>query len=67
MVDVLCAARVAELEQQNGNAAEQLKSRVSDIHSLQNLLNASRQEYSKLEFQLKAVQHDFVQQRVLIA
>jgi len=59
-----CVAKVAELEQRNTFVEDELRARVSDIHTVQNLLNASRHEYSKLENQLKLVQHDFAQQQV---
>lgn len=56
-------AKITELQQRNALIEDELKARVNDIHTVQHLLNASRQEYSKLENQLKAVQHDFEQQR----
>ena len=59
-----CVAKVAELEQRNVFVEDELRARVNYIHTVQNLLNASRHEYSKLENQLKAIQHDLAQQRV---
>jgi len=58
------AATVAQLEQHNSNTEDELKARVSDIHSLQNALNNSQHEYSKLEHLLKAAQQDSAQQQV---
>jgi len=59
-----CVAKVAELEQRNIFIEDELRARVNDIRTVQNLLNASRHENSKLENQLKVAQHDFAQQRV---
>jgi len=59
-----CAGKVAELERQNANVEDELRARVNDIRSLQNVLNRSRHENSKLENQLKAVQQDLNQQQV---
>jgi len=58
------AAKVAQFEQQSVNAQEELKARVNGIVSLQKLLNISRHEYSVLESNLKAAQHELAQQRV---
>ena len=61
-----CAAKVVELEQHNANAEDELRERTNDVHTLQNLLNASRHEYNNLDEQLKVAQHDLAQQRVRI-
>jgi len=59
-----CVAKVAELEQRNIYIEDELKARVSDIRNVQNLLNASRHENSKLQHQLNVIQHDFALQKV---
>jgi len=53
-----------QLERQNANIEDEIRARVNDIRSLQDLLNSSRHENGKLENQLKAAQQDLTWQQV---